>query len=227
DQESIKGFISRRIDHYRPPYGRNTVERPRHAVFIATTNENDYLQDPSGGRRFWPVECTAIDLPALERDIDQLWGEATARYLEKEVWHLSEAQNRRATIEQASRQRLSPVDVTVLEYADTLLGTGVRRIEMRQLLAEVFDLSTKEKPANAGALAQQSARALVREGWKRLKPTGRGRTRTQAYEYVGDLLSSQASQANEEERDSDTVQKPPRSQASQAENGEFGEDIPF
>ena len=39
DQETVKGFISRRIDHYRPPYGRNSIDRARHTVFVATTNE--------------------------------------------------------------------------------------------------------------------------------------------------------------------------------------------
>jgi len=227
EQESIKAFISRRIDHYRPPYGRNAIERPRHTVFIATTNENDYLQDPTGARRFWPVECTAIDLAALARDADQLWGEATARYLAKETWHLSDAQARRATIEQASRQRLSPVDTLVLEYADSLLAAGLRRIEMRALLAEVFDISTKEKPANAGALAQQASRTLVREGWRRLKPTGRGQNRTQAYEYTvvsDDSQPAQASQANGSCSPDAHHEPLTSSQASQAENSN---DIPF
>src|SRR5207302_2361727 len=88
DQEIIKGFISRRIDHYRPPYGRNSVDRPRHTVFIATTNESEYLQDPAGARRFWPVECTRIDLVGLERDRDQLRPEAVGLYRARKPWHL-------------------------------------------------------------------------------------------------------------------------------------------
>lgn len=216
DQESIKGFISRRIDHYRPPYARNSVDRPRHTVFVATTNETEYLQDPTGARRFWPVECTAIDLAKLEKDTDQLWGEAVSRYLEKEPWHLTEAQGRRATIEQASRQRVSPVDTVVLEYVDSLLASKTTRIEMRQLLHDVFDLSTREDPAKAGALAQQVSRALTREGWKRLKPVGRGERRVQAYEYVG--LPD----------DVDEVQNSQGSQATQALNGAGNlDDIPF
>lgn len=234
DQEAVKGFISRRIDHYRPPYGRNSVDRARHTVFIATTNESEYLQDATGARRFWPVECAAIDLPALKRDLCQIWGEAVARYEARDPWHLDEVQIRRATLEQASRQRLSTVDVDVLQYADLLLASGIRRIEMRQLLAEVFDLATKKDPGKAGALAFQAQRALIRDGWKRLKPTGRGHNRVQAYEAPAHdprAETSQGSQGSQGKSDiyKESVSDP--SQGSQASQGGNGvgrhEDIPF
>ena len=35
-----------------------------------------YLKDPTGSRRFWPVECLGmIDVDGIERDCDQLWAE--------------------------------------------------------------------------------------------------------------------------------------------------------
>lgn len=75
-----KEFISRRVDRYRPPYERNTVEVPRRCVFAATTNEAQYLADTSGNRRHWPVTTGAIDLAALRQDRDQIWAEAVARH---------------------------------------------------------------------------------------------------------------------------------------------------
>lgn len=184
DQEAIKSFVSRRIDRYRPPYGRNTVDRPRHCAFIATTNEHEYLQDPTGGRRFWPVDCGDIDLIGIERDRNQLWAEAVFRYKAGERWHLDAVESREAAIEQDARQRLSPIDSVVLEYLDVLRAGGLKIVEMRQLLAEVFDIDTRKEPAKAAGLAAQAARALTRSGWKRLKPTGRGPTRRQQYEYT-------------------------------------------
>jgi predicted P-loop ATPase len=212
EQEPIKGFLTRTQDYYRPPYGRNNVMRPRHTVFIATTNERDYLLDPTGARRYWPVDCGSIDLKALEADVTQLWGEAMSRYGDREPWHLDKIQSARAVEEQAARQRTTPADQLVLEYADRLKAAGETKIEMRLLLQEAFDCDPKEDPMKASGLASNAARALVREGWKRLKPTGRGASRKQVYEWVTNIVTPDASQG---------------SQGSQGISGENDDDIPF
>ncbi|HUQ94756.1 MAG TPA: VapE domain-containing protein [Bryobacteraceae bacterium] len=81
----VKAFISRRCDRFRPPYGRRPIEVPRQCIFAATVNPNASgtyraFQDETGGRRFWPVRCTKIDIDGLVRDRDQLWAEAVERY---------------------------------------------------------------------------------------------------------------------------------------------------
>lgn len=85
---TVKAFLSRREDRYRPAYGRREVTQPRQCVFLGTVNDAEYLGDPTGGRRFWPVRVTAIDERALRRDRDQLWAEAAARYETGERWWL-------------------------------------------------------------------------------------------------------------------------------------------
>lgn len=230
DQETIKGFISRRIDRYRPPYGRNSIERPRQAVFIATTNENDYLQDPTGARRFWPVECSTINTQALEADTDQLWAEAMEQYSERTLWHLDVAEARTATAEQQSRQRRSVVDDVVLEYADDLKDQGKYVIDMRQLLADVFNINTREDPGKAGHSAYTASKALVKDGWKRLKPVGRGAKRRQCYQWiVEDVAVSEDITHKSHKPDRQEVYEPNdhESQASQAESASLDEDIPF
>ncbi len=76
--EHVKAFASRKSDRARPAYGRYTVSQPRRTVFFASTNQDGYLQDDTGNRRFWPVAVYAIDLDGLRRDRDQLWAEAMA-----------------------------------------------------------------------------------------------------------------------------------------------------
>jgi predicted P-loop ATPase len=75
----MKTFLSRTHDKARPAFGRTVVDRPRRLIFIGTTNEDTYLRDATGNRRWWPVKLYGrIDLTGLQRDRDQLWAEAAA-----------------------------------------------------------------------------------------------------------------------------------------------------
>lgn len=89
----IKAFLSCRSDKIRPPYGKTTVPWPRQCVFAGTHNPDGsgYLEDPTGGRRFWPVTVGDIDLDRLKEDRDQLWAEAVAKFDAGETWWLTEA----------------------------------------------------------------------------------------------------------------------------------------
>jgi predicted P-loop ATPase len=85
---SIKAFMSRSADRFRPPFGRRVVECARQCVFAGTVNHTEYLRDETGARRFWPVLCGSIDVEPLARDREQLWAEAKHPYSSGEKWWL-------------------------------------------------------------------------------------------------------------------------------------------
>ena len=85
--EAIKSFISRRIDKVRLPYYHRSEEYPRQAVFAGTTNNEEFLKDLTGGRRFLILIALATDAEAKQRlaaidkaYIDQLWAEVLFFY---------------------------------------------------------------------------------------------------------------------------------------------------
>lgn len=82
----VKQVITNRIDRYRAPYGRATMDVPRTCVFVGTTNEDTYLNDVTGGRRFWPIKINEINLEAINLDRDQLFAEAVSLYKRGYSW---------------------------------------------------------------------------------------------------------------------------------------------
>ena len=96
DISRVKQVLSATSDNYRPSYGRFSRDFPRSNIFIGTTNEDHYLSDPSGARRFWPLLCRGVNQDYLARMRDQLWAEATHRYLAGDSWHIIPADDARA-----------------------------------------------------------------------------------------------------------------------------------
>jgi len=119
DLETIKAFLTARIDHFRKPYARRSEDVPRQCVFAATTNDETPFHDQTGNRRFWPVRCGKIDVNGLRQDRDQLWAEAYRRYQEGEIWWLEDADlERRAREEQDQRYEPGPWDEKILGWVE-------------------------------------------------------------------------------------------------------------
>lgn len=145
ESSTIKRFVSQRIDNYRPSYGRSTVDFPRQCVFIGTTNHQDYLQDETGARRFWPVKCgDFIDIEALRRDRAQLWAEAVALYRAGERWWPeTDEEIALCGVEQEQRQAEDPWTkpvaafvaekevVTITDILNEALGFEASRMDQR------------------------------------------------------------------------------------------------
>lgn len=119
DLTKIKAWLTRRVDRFRPPYGRTTVERPRRCVFAATTNDSHYLRDPTGNRRFWPVRCGAVDVAGLQSARDQLWAEAVEQYKAGAVWWVDNATLLAdAQAAQGERCDVDPWEEPISEYVE-------------------------------------------------------------------------------------------------------------
>jgi predicted P-loop ATPase len=80
--EDIKDFITRRTEEWRKPYDRCTSTYKRRIVFAGTTNENEFLDDPTGNRRWLPISIGVMDLAWVKDNRDQLWAEGLVAWSE-------------------------------------------------------------------------------------------------------------------------------------------------
>lgn len=92
--EQIKSFISKQSDNFRAAYARRTQDHPRQCAFFGSTNDDEFLRDYTGARRFWPVNVDNTGRKMADKltpeVIDQIWAEIVERYNEGEPWYLRE-----------------------------------------------------------------------------------------------------------------------------------------
>ena len=123
--ESIKHYISKREDMFRPAYGRTVETYKRQCVFFGTTNNKDFLRDPTGNRRFMPIDVrpeyvTKSVIDDLTQDeVDQIWAEAYQLYLAKEPLYLVGDEDIIAKIEQHKHSEADERKGIIEEYLNT------------------------------------------------------------------------------------------------------------
>jgi hypothetical protein len=85
DAEHIKGFITVRKDEWIPKYREFATKADRRSMFFGTTNQDEFLSDPTGNRRHLPIEVGNVDNDAILRDNNQLWAEGAVLFRESGV----------------------------------------------------------------------------------------------------------------------------------------------
>jgi predicted P-loop ATPase len=109
---ALKAFVTKEFDDIIPKFSNLRTRMNRQSVFALTTNDDsDYLTDPTGNRRWWPVRCTQIDLDGLRRERDQLWAEAVIRFRNNEAWWpVNEDEKALCEVQQQAREAEDPWD---------------------------------------------------------------------------------------------------------------------
>lgn len=151
DQETMKGFISRQNDIFRPAYGRHSTPHKRQCIFVGTTNaEQGFLRDTTGNRRFWPVTVPgyADTLPdtvtedaatfhkhsweLTQADIDQIWAKAYMYYKDGESLVLPADLKEEAQKTQRESMETDDREPLVREYLEKLLPENWYELEINR-----------------------------------------------------------------------------------------------
>lgn len=162
DISAVKGFLTCRQDNIRLPYGRSTLELPRPSIIVGSTNQDDFLNDPTGARRYWvipvPKSHGKIDIELLKKERDQLWAAAYALYRKGEQWHLTDLEEAQATVIAKQFQSTDSWELEISGYLESRDRVTVSEILSNALGRELKDHGKPEQ--------MRVADILRRLGWK-------------------------------------------------------------
>lgn len=121
EMNAVKQFLSKCDDVYRAAYGRRTEKHPRQCIIVGTTNEQEFLKDYTGNRRFWPVDLGEgghrkniwKDLPG---EAPQIWAEAVCLYRLGESLVLSAEAEKLAVKAQEEHQEAAYSEGLIKEF---------------------------------------------------------------------------------------------------------------
>lgn len=175
--EEIKHFLTKRTDDFRIPWGKINKAYPRQCVFGGTVNDAEYLNDPTGNRRFFPVRCHGldrlggkIDIDGLRAVRDQLWAEAVHLYRQGEPWWLTEEEDEAAKVEQEARFTADAWEARVVAWLETFDANG--NPQDKFTMDAVLHGAVNVEPARQGRVEQTRMKnILTRLGFERRQVT--------------------------------------------------------
>ena len=121
DFNQLKEFLTKTRDTFRMPYERTAQEYPRHCIIVGTTNDEVFLRNEEGNRRFLVVEVVEkVDFDDITDEyVDQVWAEAVDRYQNGERLFLTPEENALAAEVRKRHIAEEPLFGLVRKYLET------------------------------------------------------------------------------------------------------------
>lgn len=180
ESTKAKQFFSTLCDRYRPSYGRRAMDFPRQCVFAGTTNQDSYLKDVTGNRRYWPVKCEQLNVEGLKKVRDQLWAEAVYMLNQGEPWWALDCE--KDVFEEQQENRF------LGDYWEELIAKFLDDYEDEDCFtgARIMEKALGLKPENMRPPEQTRVGLIMsRLGWGKSKQTiGEGTEKRRTYVYV-------------------------------------------
>ena len=158
----VKAFLSCSTDNIRPPYGNSQQSLHRPPIIVGSTNEEHFLADPTGNRRYWVIPVSKkIDIPTLKKERDRIWAAAVALYKSGEQWWLTDEEEVLAAQDVSQYEEIHPWTYSIQDYIFNL-----KEVSTREILTNALDIPTS-KHTNAGQ--KRASTILKKLGWEQTK----------------------------------------------------------
>jgi putative DNA primase/helicase len=165
----IKGYLSQQQDTLRKPYAQGVSVEKRHTVIVGTTNRTEYLNDPTGSRRFWTIAIPVgwdIDQGRLIAWRDQLWAEAMHAYTYGETWHLSREEEAARAADAAQHTAGDPWEEPIRQW---VVRERKTLVTVHEVLEDALGLRAGERDKARDMRVADILRGL---GWAHVRAYG-------------------------------------------------------
>jgi hypothetical protein len=167
DFDVIKAFLTRQIDCFVKPYGRDAIDYPRQNVLCGSVNKDSFLRDVTGDRRFLVIPVPQghyINTDDLQKERDAIWAAATFAYLEgkakgENAWNLS-LEEYQGLEESNEIFRVSDE----WEYSIAAFLEDKEQVSIAQILGDRFGIEEKDQDRRQ---QMRVAEILTKLGWNK------------------------------------------------------------
>ena len=169
DIDLVKAFLSRQYDIYRVAYAKNTSRFPRQCVFWGTTNDSQFLRDPTGDRRTYPIDCYVnepkkdIWIDLTDDEVDQIWAESYAKFTSGESIYLTGEAYEISEQKQLEHKEDTPLHGLIMGYLDAMYPANWDELTVRERVDFIANRDIEE--FNEIKLTYKKDRVCILEVW--------------------------------------------------------------
>jgi len=171
DIDAMKGFVSKTEDTARFAYAKTMKTYPRKCILIGTTNDDQYLLDSTGNRRYLPIRVGTVDLLGVRAARDQLWAQATQMWKDnptEDALMLPQNMWNEAAEEQDHRRVQDPIEYDTTEYL-ARLDSDIDFVSSQTLMWEIIKKASSD--ANLKDTRRINRAMKTQTGWEPARRT--------------------------------------------------------
>ncbi|MBE9526897.1 MAG: hypothetical protein IME94_07960 [Proteobacteria bacterium] len=131
--KSLMAFLDQSSDELRLPYAKTSYKYSRRTAFCATVNNDKFLIDDSGDRRFWPISIASVN---YEHNIDmqQMWAQVDTL---NEIHWLNDEENDLVINTNKKFKTIDPIDEMLQQYfSKEIPGSEYIHLNCTQILQQ-------------------------------------------------------------------------------------------
>lgn len=156
DIAALKSFLTLDRDELRLPFARASSRFARRTAFGATVNEQAYLRDETGNRRYWTIKA-GPGMQALHKiDVQQAWAQIAEEWRRGEQHRLTPDEMAALNATNEGFTEVNPIEEQLRAKFDwSSAWRGAPMTASQALIAVGYDRPTKQQAREAGVILRK------------------------------------------------------------------------